>query len=71
MAQVLTCPKRMNRQLDQLKRPRPARLRPVLNLSEEDAGIVAPYRVRITRNARRLQPPRDRISRFEEVESCS
>ena len=74
MAQVLNLTEaEVNRQLEQLKKDRIfLGWRPVLNLSKEDAGAVrAVIEVRIT-------PERDggfnrfaeRISRFDEVDSC-
>jgi DNA-binding Lrp family transcriptional regulator len=74
MAQVLNLSEaEVNRQLDQLKKDRILLgWRPVLNLSEEDAGIVrAVIEVRITpERGGGFNRLADRISRFEEVESC-
>ncbi len=74
MAQVLHLSEAdVNRQLDQLKKERVLLgWRPVLNLSHEDAGIVrAVIEVRITpERGGGFNRHADRISRFEEVESC-
>ena len=74
MAQVLNLSEAdVNRQLDQLKKDRVLLgWRPVLNLAEEDAGIVrAVIEVRITpERGGGFNRLADRISRFEEVESC-
>ncbi|HXS68330.1 MAG TPA: Lrp/AsnC family transcriptional regulator, partial [Candidatus Polarisedimenticolia bacterium] len=74
MAQVLNLPEAdVNRQLEQLKQERILLgWRPVLNLADEETGIVrAVIEVRITPERgggfNRLS---DRISRFDEVESC-
>jgi DNA-binding Lrp family transcriptional regulator len=74
MAQVLNLTEAdVNRQLDQLKKDRILLgWRPVLNLSEEDAGVVrAVIEVRITpERGGGFNRLADRISRFDEVESC-
>jgi DNA-binding Lrp family transcriptional regulator len=74
MAQVLNLTEaEVNRQLDQLKKDRILLgWRPVLNLSEEDAGTVrAVIEVRITpERGGGFNRLADRISRFDEVESC-
>src|SRR5215471_5839487 len=74
MAQVLNLSEAdVNRQLDQLKKERVLLgWRPVLNLSHEDAGIVrAVIEVRITpERGGGFNRLAERISRFEEVESC-
>jgi DNA-binding Lrp family transcriptional regulator len=74
MAQVLNLSEaEINRQLDQLKKDRILLgWRPVLNLSEEDAGAVrAVIEVRITpERGGGFNRLAERISRFEEVESC-
>ena len=74
MAQVLNLPEaEVNRQLDQLKKDRILLgWRPVLNLANEDAGAVrAVIEVRITpERGGGFNRHADRISRFEEVESC-
>ena len=74
MAQVLNLSEaEVNRQLDQLKKERVLLgWRPVLNLSHEDAGIVrAVIEVRITpERGGGFNRLAERISRFEEVESC-
>jgi DNA-binding Lrp family transcriptional regulator len=74
MGQVLNLPEaEVNRQLEQLKKDRVLLgWRPVLNLQEEDAGIVrAVIEVRITpERGGGFNRLADRISRFEEVESC-
>jgi len=74
MAQVLNLSEAdVNRQLDQLKKERVLLgWRPVLNLSHEDAGIVrAVIEVRITpERGGGFNRHADRISRFDEVESC-
>lgn len=74
MAQVLNLSEAdVNRQLDQLKKDRILLgWRPVLNLSEEDAGAVrAVIEVRITpERGGGFNRLADRISRFDEVESC-
>ena len=74
MAQVLNLSEaEVNRQLDQLKKDRVLLgWRPVLNLSHEDAGIVrAVIEVRITpERGGGFNRLAERISRFEEVESC-
>lgn len=74
MGQVLNLPEaEVNRQLEQLKKDRILLgWRPVLNLHEEEAGTVrAVIEVRITPERgggfNRLS---ERISRFDEVESC-
>src|SRR6185503_2343862 len=74
MAQVLNLSEaEVNRQLDQLKKERVfLGWRPVLNLSHEDAGIVrAVIEVRITpERGGGFNRLAERISRFDEVESC-
>jgi DNA-binding Lrp family transcriptional regulator len=74
MAQVLNLTEaEVNRQLDQLKKDRILLgWRPVLNLSEEDAGAVrAVIEVRITpERGGGFNRLADRISRFDEVDSC-
>jgi DNA-binding Lrp family transcriptional regulator len=74
MAQVLNLSEaEINRQLDQLKKDRILLgWRPVLNLSEEEAGAVrAVIEVRITpERGGGFNRLAERISRFEEVESC-
>jgi DNA-binding Lrp family transcriptional regulator len=74
MAQVLNLSEAdVNRELDQLKKDRVLLgWRPVLNLAEEDAGVVrAVIEVRITpERGGGFNRLADRISRFEEVESC-
>ncbi len=74
MAQVLNLSEAdVNRQLDQLRKEKVLLgWRPVLNLSHEDAGIVrAVIEVRITpERGGGFNRHADRISRFEEVESC-
>ena len=74
MAQVLNVPEaEVNRQLDQLKKDGVLLgWRPVLNLSDEDAGMVrAVIEVRITpERGGGFNRLAERISRFEEVESC-
>lgn len=74
MAQVLNLSEaEINRQLDQLKKDRVLLgWRPVLNLSEEEAGAVrAVIEVRITpERGGGFNRLAERISRFEEVESC-
>ena len=74
MAQVLNLSEaEVNRQLDQLKKDRILLgWRPVLNLSEEEAGAVrAVIEVRITpERGGGFNRLAERISRFEEVESC-
>ncbi|HET7625371.1 MAG TPA: Lrp/AsnC family transcriptional regulator [Verrucomicrobiae bacterium] len=74
MAQVLNLTDAdVNRQLDQLKKDRVLLgWRPVLNLSEEEAGIVrAVIEVRITpERGGGFNSLSERISRFAEVESC-
>ena len=74
MAQVLNLSEAdVTRQLDQLKQDRILLgWRPVLNLSEEDAGVVrAVIEVRITpERGGGFNRLADRISRFDEVESC-
>lgn len=63
----------VNRQLEQLKKDRVLLgWRPVLNLHDEDAGIVrAVIEVRITpERGGGFNRLADRISRFDEVESC-
>ncbi|MBU6409812.1 MAG: Lrp/AsnC family transcriptional regulator [Verrucomicrobiota bacterium] len=74
MAQVLNLTEaEVNRQLDQLKRDRLLLgWRPVLNLAQEDAGLVrAVIEVRITpERGGGFNRLAERISRFDEVESC-
>ena len=74
MAQVLNLSEaEVNRQLDQLKKDRLLLgWRPVLNLAEEDAGVVrAVIEVRITpERGGGFNRLAERISRFDEVESC-
>lgn len=74
MAQVLNLPEaEVNRQLDQLKKDRLLLgWRPVLNLAEEEAGVVrAVIEVRITpERGGGFNRLAERISRFDEVESC-
>ena len=63
----------VNRQLDQLKKDRLLLgWRPVLNLAEEEAGVVrAVIEVRITpERGGGFNRLAERISRFDEVESC-
>lgn len=74
MAQVLNLTEaEVNRQLDQLKKDGILLgWRPVLNLSQDDAGAVrAVIEVRITpERGGGFNRLADRISRFDEVESC-
>ena len=74
MAQVLNLSEaEVNRQLDQLKKERILLgWRPVLNLSEEDTGAVrAVIEVRITpERGGGFNRLAERISKFDEVESC-
>ena len=74
MAQVLNLTEaEVNRQLDQLKKDRLLLgWRPVLNLAEEEAGVVrAVIEVRITpERGGGFNRLAERISRFDEVESC-
>ena len=74
MAQVLNLPEAdLNQQLDQLRKERVLLgWRPVLNLADEDTGIVrAVIEVRITpERGGGFNRLADRISRFDEVESC-
>jgi len=74
MAQVLNLSEaEVNRQLEQLKKDRVLLgWRPVLNLSDEDVGQVrAVIEVRITpERGGGFNRLADRISRFDEVESC-
>ena len=74
MGQVLNLPEaEVNRQLDQLKKDRILLgWRPVLNLAVEDANVVrAVIEVKITpERGGGFNRLADRISRFEEVESC-
>jgi DNA-binding Lrp family transcriptional regulator len=74
MAQVLNLTEaEVNRQLDQLKKEGILLgWRPVLNLSNEDAGVVrAVIEVRITpERGGGFNRLAERISRFDEVESC-
>ena len=74
MAQVLNLTEaEVNRQLDQLKKERILLgWRPVLNLSEEESGAVrAVIEVKITpERGGGFNRLADRISRFDEVDSC-
>jgi len=74
MAQVLNLTEaEVNRQLDQLKKDRLLLgWRPVLNLAQEDAGVVrAVIEVKITpERGGGFNRLAERISRFDEVESC-
>ena len=74
MAQVLNLTEaEVNRQLDQFKKDRLLLgWRPVLNLADEDAGVVrAVIEVRITpERGGGFNRLAERISRFDEVESC-
>ena len=74
MAQVLNLTEaEVNRQLDQLKKERILLgWRPVLNLSEEESGAVrAVIEVKITpERGGGFNRLAERISRFDEVESC-
>ena len=74
MAQVLNLPEaEVNRQLEQLRADRVLLgWRPVLNLADEETGIVrAVIEVRITpERGGGFNRLADRISRFDEVESC-
>jgi DNA-binding Lrp family transcriptional regulator len=74
MAQVLNLSEaEVNRQLDELRRQRVLLgYRPVLNLASEDAGAVrAVIEVRITpERGGGFNRLAERISRFDEVESC-
>lgn len=74
MAQVLNLTEaEVNRQLDQLKNDRLLLgWRPVLNLAQEDAGVVrAVIEVKITpERGGGFNRLAERISRFDEVESC-
>jgi DNA-binding Lrp family transcriptional regulator len=74
MAQVLNLPEaEINRQLEQLRADRVLLgWRPVLNLADEQTGIVrAVIEVRITpERGGGFNRHADRISRFDEVESC-
>ena len=74
MAQVLNLPEtEVNRQLEQLRADRVLLgWRPVLNLADEETGVVrAVIEVRITpERGGGFNRLADRISRFEEVESC-
>ncbi|HEX4343441.1 MAG TPA: Lrp/AsnC family transcriptional regulator [Verrucomicrobiae bacterium] len=74
MAQVLNVSEaELNRQLEQLKKDRILLgWRPVVNLSHEDAGVVrAVIEVRITpERGGGFNRLAERISRFDEVESC-
>jgi DNA-binding Lrp family transcriptional regulator len=74
MAQVLNLSEaEVNRQLDQLKKDRLLLgWRPVLNLAEEESGVVrAVIEVRITpERGGGFNRLAERISRFDEVESC-
>ena len=74
MAQVLNQPEAdVNRQLEQLRADRILLgWRPVLNLADEETGVVrAVIEVRITpERGGGFNRHADRISRFDEVESC-
>ena len=74
MAQVLKLSEaEVNRQLDELKQQRVLLgFRPVMNLAHEDSGIVrAVIEVRITpERGGGFNRLAERISRFDEVESC-
>jgi DNA-binding Lrp family transcriptional regulator len=73
MAQVLNISEaEVNRQLDELKQHRVLLgWRPVLNLSEDDGGVRAIIEVRITpERGGGFNRLAERISRFDEVESC-
>jgi DNA-binding Lrp family transcriptional regulator len=74
MAQVLNLTEaEVNHQLDQLKKDRLLLgWRPVLNLADEDAGVVrAVIEVKITpERGGGFNRLAERISRFDEVESC-
>jgi len=74
MAQVLNLPEtEVNRQLEQLRADRVLLgWRPVLNLADEETGIVrAVIEVRLTpERGGGFNRLADRISRFDEVESC-
>src|SRR6185437_3144870 len=74
MAQVLNLPEtEVNRQLEQLKQDRILLgWRPVLNLADEETGVVrAVIEVRFTpERGGGFNRLADRISRFDEVESC-
>jgi DNA-binding Lrp family transcriptional regulator len=74
MAQVLNLPEaEINRQLEQLRADRVLLgWRPVLNLADEQTGMVrAVIEVRITpERGGGFNRHADRISRFDEVESC-
>jgi DNA-binding Lrp family transcriptional regulator len=74
MAQVLNLPEsEVNRQLDELKAQQVLLgFRPVLNLAQEDSGVVrAVIEVRITpERGGGFNRLAERISRFDEVESC-
>lgn len=74
MAQVLQLSEAdVNRQLDDLKQQRVLLgFRPVLNLADEDSGVVrAVIEVRITpERGGGFNRLAERISRFDEVESC-
>jgi DNA-binding Lrp family transcriptional regulator len=74
MAQVLNLPEtEVNRQLEQLRTDRILLgWRPVLNLADEETGVVrAVIEVRITpERGGGFNRLADRISRFDEVESC-
>jgi DNA-binding Lrp family transcriptional regulator len=73
MAQVLNISEaEVNRQLDELKQQRVLLgWRPVLNLAEDDGGVRAIIEVRITpERGGGFNRLAERISRFDEVESC-
>ncbi|OHE89583.1 MAG: AsnC family transcriptional regulator [Verrucomicrobia bacterium RIFCSPLOWO2_12_FULL_64_8] len=73
MAKVLNLSEAdVNRQLDQLKKERIfLGWRPVLNLSQEDEAVRAVIEVRITpERGGGFNRLAERISRFDEVESC-
>jgi DNA-binding Lrp family transcriptional regulator len=72
-AQVLNISEaEVNRQLDELKQQRVLLgWRPVLNLAEDDGGVRAIIEVRITpERGGGFNRLAERISRFDEVESC-
>jgi DNA-binding Lrp family transcriptional regulator len=73
MAQVLNISEaEVNRQLEELKQQRVLLgWRPVLNLAEDDGGVRAIIEVRITpERGGGFNRLAERISRFDEVESC-
>lgn len=75
MAQVLNLSEaEVNRQIDELKQERVLLgFRPVLNLAEEDSGVVrAVIEVRLTpERGGGFNRLAERISKFDEVESCA